>query len=355
VYQNQEQYKKADECLRKAISIKPTNADALNKLGLNFDNLAIYDSAYLYYNKAVLADSSYYHSIYNMARIDRIQNNYKKAEVKLWKALSLQPNYADAYNLLGLCAEDQKKLDSSIYYYTSAIKSDSSMYYSWYNLGRVYQNQDDYKKAEPYLKQAVAIKKSQDALNILALNFENLNHLDSAYYYYIQAKEADSNYFYPWYNLGRLYQNDKKYSQAEMHLKKAISIKPQSAEALNTLGLNFENLQLMDSAIIYYQKSIKADSNYYYPWYNISLLYQDNGDYNTAIAFLKKAISLRPTSTGAYNALANAFDDMGQKDSAIKYYQKALSIDSNYIYAVYNLGRVYRNTQQLALAEKFCV
>lgn len=84
---------------------------------------------------------------------------------------------------------------------------------------------------------------------------------------------------------------------------------------------------------------------------NAGISAYDNGKYQTAITYYKKAIQLAPKNAIAYNNLGNAyFRGLKQPKSALPYYQKATQVQPSYAYGWYNLALCQEQLGQKAAA-----
>jgi len=98
--------------------------------------------------------------------------------------------------------------------------------------------------------------------------------------------------------------------------------------------------------------ALESDPEYSYAWSNLAVITYWEGDRDMAINQAIKAVTLDPrNSRGPYN-LAFALDDNKDYNQAIRWYRKAISIDSSYnadtvfTAASSALGRLYNSFDQ---------
>lgn len=72
--------------------------------------------------------------------------------------------------------------------------------------------------------------------------------------------------------------------------------------------------------------------------------------FEEACEYFRKALELEPLMVSAYNNLGNATMELGDLETAKTYYQKALAIDPDHPLAHHNLGIAYRRQGKLHLA-----
>ena len=86
------------------------------------------------------------------------QNKLDEAIEVFNRALSIKPDYVEAYNNLGIVLKKQNKIDKAIDAYTRAISINSSYVVSYYNLGNLYSEQGKLEKALKLYREAISIK-----------------------------------------------------------------------------------------------------------------------------------------------------------------------------------------------------
>tara|TARA_B100000959_G_C14980373_1_gene623211 strand:+ start:435 stop:2549 length:2115 start_codon:yes stop_codon:yes gene_type:complete len=77
------------------------------------------------------------------------------------------------------------------------------------------------------------------------------------------------------------------------------------------------------------------------PFNNLGEAYEKIADYQKAIHFLKKAVSLAPDFDYAHNNLGTVYGKLNQFDLAIKEYLHVLKVNDQFTAAHYNLGKSY--------------
>ena len=119
---------------------------------------------------------------------------------------------------------------------------------------------------------------------------------------------------------------------------KAISLKPDCAEAYNNLGTVFQDQGKLELAIDAYNASIGVK-----PWqsdvhYNIANVLVLQGKLSEAVKEYNDAIELNPQAANFYNNLGSTLLDLGRIDEAICSYEKAIAINSDLPGAYWNLS-----------------
>ncbi len=111
-----------------------------------------------------------------------------------------------------------------------------------------------------------------------------------------------------------------------------------NTDALYHLGIIAKDRQNYDEAIDYYERVISIDPAYVNAWFGLGGIFIDQTRYDDAHEKFQKVVSLSPDYTNAWYNLGIIAAARGRHDEAITYYQKALSIDPTFVNACYNIG-----------------
>jgi tetratricopeptide (TPR) repeat protein len=134
---------------------------------------------------------------------------------------------------------------------------------------------------------------------------------------------------------------------AERMYRKALEIKPDYAEAHNSLGLVLAAQGRVGEAIAHFSKTLEIKPNDELAHYNLGNMLAGRGQADEAIAHYRKALEIKPDYEAAHFNLANVLAGRGQVDEAIAHYRKALEIKPDDAEAHSNLGVVLAGRGQL--------
>ena len=225
------------------------------------------------------------------------------------KAISLDPEYADAYFWLAtlyhidkalFLAEGytrQSYLDKAIAAYEKAIEynKDEKHKKSYYScLAGAYKARGFLDKAIAALKKAILLEKDDDSL----------------------ASDYRS--------LGYAYEKKKDFKNAITAFKKAVDLKP-SGINYDALGDSYQKINDHVNSIVTFKKAAElTPSNLSYK--SLARAYKANRNYDMAITALKKAVALYPDDKSAYTELGSIYDLQGKKKEAKAAYHKAYEL-----------------------------
>jgi len=142
----------------------------------------------------------------------------------------------------------------------------------------------------------------------------------------------------------------KKFEEATLKYKAALSLDPNSVYAHTALGFVLAKLGRLEEAIASYQTALRLDPNYAIAHNNLGSVLEDQGKLEQAIASYQTALRLDPSNTSVHNNLGSALYNQGKLEQAIASYQTALRLDPNYANAHNNLGFALYNQGKLEAA-----
>ena len=96
------------------------------------------------------------------------------------------------------------------------------------------------------------------------------------------------------WGIGDIYLNNKQYSKAEYHLKKAVQLDPDEPIYNYLLGCTYTYLQETDRAISHLEKATELDDSQDIYWGQPGWVYGYNRDIDKGIEYLKRALALNP-------------------------------------------------------------
>jgi tetratricopeptide (TPR) repeat protein len=114
------EYDSAKIYYRRALSIQPDYAEALNGYGNALMGLNEYDSALIMMNKGLEANPDYDYGKYSKALVYFYKQNYRQSREELFDLLENTPDYYDAMVLAGDDYYVEQKNDSAFYWYQKA-------------------------------------------------------------------------------------------------------------------------------------------------------------------------------------------------------------------------------------------
>ena len=115
--------------------------------------------------------------------------------------------------------------------------------------------------------------------------------------------------------------------QAIELIEKALSIKPDFAEAHSNLGNALKALGRLDDAVERFEKSLSLKPNFVDAHSNLGLAFHIQGKVEQAIESYKKALNIKRDNAEVHSNLGNAYRELGEIDEAIRHHQRAISLN----------------------------
>jgi len=130
------------------------------------------------------------------------------------------------------------------------------------------------------------------------------------------------------FNMGVALSQKRLYQKALYYLNKALEIKPDYVDALNTLGVCYIKLGKPEKGVKYLKKALKIVKNHSDSLYNLGLFYFQTGNYLKAEINFKKALQANPYHLDAKAKLAECLSILRKYKEAIFQIETLLSLDS---------------------------
>lgn len=237
-----------------------------------------------------------------------------EASVLYSQILAVQPNHADALNLLGVIATQAGRPEDAVRLIQAAVAETPSNASFYNNLGNALQVRGNLQEAIAAYEKALTL----------------------------QSNDADTHF-----NLGCLLAKLERYGDAESSYGRALELQPAMVEAHNNLGFVLHMQGRFQEAAASYRQAIALTPQYAEAHSNLGNVLRDQGDYEVARASLQQALWLNPDYAEAHYNLGNVFLETGQLTEAVASFQKAIESNPRLAVAHDNLGIAFRKLGQL--------
>jgi len=194
------------------------------------------------------------------------------------------------------------------------------------------------------------------------------------------AVKEDDNYALAHYNLAKVYQELKRWDDAQRHLNRVVTLLPNEARYHYDLGMCYQNLDRLDLAMKEYEKALQLNPKLYVAHFRLGTIYMTTDKPKEADAAFRRAIEINPRfikpfvklsllylnydypelamqvlqaglaineySAEAHNMLGVSHQFLKQYDKAIASFKKALELKGDLLDAAYNLGMTYASADR---------
>lgn len=337
LYFQQGEIEKSEAALQKAIAANPDNAETQFFFGLVRYKQNRDEEALKAFQRSIQLDPTNAEVHYFLGEVYDRQNKPAESIAEYRRAVELNPKYAEAWYDLGVAYNaranaqnsDAALYEEAIKAYKEVIRLKPTDGQSYANLGDIYRQLDRldeaisaYRLATTFIKDNaelysnfgfVAARRAMNPVyrTFWKTSFENFEKA-------VALNVASSNYI-DYQNLGWAYRNAARGDLPDQNLFRDKMQKARDA---------FQKALALDPPA-----KIAAAINL-----NLGMTLTDLGDYQGAMAALKKATEQQPNWLVAINELGLAYRKLNDFDNAARQFRLALAIDGNYAPGYYNLA-----------------
>lgn len=206
---------------------------------------------------------------------------------------------AGAHHKLGIAylRDRPPALQSAYIEFQKAIELDPKNRDSQYALGHVYFKQRNYPEAISSFKKVLSIDPDySEGHNYLGKVYSVQGEFDKALASY-RAALGNTRYATPemaYWNMGLLYNRQKKYKDAVRELKNALNVNPTIVGVHNLLGEVYAKLKKPKKAISSYREAIRITPDDINAHYNLACVYLKDGSEALAEEEFNRVFALSP-------------------------------------------------------------
>ena len=255
--------------------------------------------------KDILAlDQSESTSYQIVGKIYSLLNNHKRAIDNFIRAIELNPkcnlNYISVSQSFNAIGENEK----GISYLEKGVKIVGNDPLIFYNLGIIYQNNQNLDQAEINFHKAIKLKPYfPDALNNLGNVYYKKMDYERSAYYIKRSINQNNNSSMAFHNLANTQRSMGMYKEAIIFYKNALEIKPEQIESMNALGLTYYDVFQNKSGIECFKSILEIDKKNYYAKRNLAIGYVKTGYFKKAIKLFKETLEKLPNCIISINNL----------------------------------------------------
>jgi protein O-GlcNAc transferase len=251
----------------------------------------------------------------------------EKAEQKYKKILSFDVCQVEAWYNLGKIYYQNQRYQESLEYLLKALELDSSKAIWHYELGLVLEKLGAIPQAIRAYQEALVIDPQWiSAYNSLGNIWFESGELEQAESMYRQVLSACPDHCAGYINLGNILMAQSQVEEAIEAYEKALSLKPRDPDILHNLGVAFE---------------AKHDQSEAYSYFGYSCYRQ--GSYQEAINYYQKFLETQTGDVAFYAALADCYKSLNQYPEAINIYQEAIRLYPKSDWLYFNLGVAFQD------------
>ena len=311
-------------------------------IGLSHVFLGEFDHAITAFTKAMDLSPNFAAAYNNLGMVYGKKSDYAQAIEMLDKAIELNPNYADAYSNRGIVSSLKGDYAHAIEMLDKAIELNPNHADAYSNRGIANLKRGNYISAIVDLDKAIELNPNHaDAYNNRGVIYNNKGEVDLAIADCTKAIELNPNHADAYYNRSLAYHKKGEFARAIKDCERTIELNPNHADAYNSRGVIYNNKGEVDLAIADCTKAIELNPNHADAYYNRSLAYHKKGEFARAIKDCERTIELNPNHADAYNSRGIAYRQIGKLTRAIADFDRSIELNPNDASAYNNRGGSY--------------
>ncbi|MDY6906215.1 MAG: tetratricopeptide repeat protein [Thermodesulfobacteriota bacterium] len=262
-------YRAAEKILQKLSEKFPQDPHVFYHLGVVYKQRGKDSDAASVYERALAADPEHTHALLNLGVLMMEEGDRRGAEESFLRLVAIDPAYSLGWFNLGVLLIDAEEVDRARECLETARTLDPENTGTLFQLANVYLKQKQVDAALPIFEQIIRIVGNDpDFCFNVAMMLQACGAYDAAMQYYEKAGEMRAGL---------------------RHL------------AYNNIGLCLQEQNRFDEAIVFYEKSISADSSYAAAYMNMANVFRHNNQAEKAIEYYKKSVELEPSLVGLNN------------------------------------------------------
>jgi tetratricopeptide (TPR) repeat protein len=168
-------------------------------------------------------------------------------------------------------------------------------------------------RAEQFFKQGVELTKAN-----------NYSKAEALYRAAVKFDNSRPDYYH---ELGYALHRLKKYKDSVVAFQKSVNLGSTNKDAQKILGLNYIELKNWIEAQKVYAEIIRQGDNSFLANYNLGIAAENSGNYQSAIAALRRAVEVEPNNAKAHFELGRCYHKFGIRNLAEKEYH--ILLDQN--------------------------
>jgi tetratricopeptide (TPR) repeat protein len=270
-------------------------------------------------------------SAIQQARTYYAAKDYSNAIAVCQKVLAVEPNNADALNLLGMSLTPVRRYQEAIVSLQHALQVQPKNPGYLYNLGDAYFFSKDYPKATSAYESAVAAKPdadfAADAYQWIGESFYHQKKYDPAAKAFLQSLKMKPDNASVLYELGLNYLDAGRSADAETNFLHTLRLSPNHVSANYYLGWIYDDRLDPEKAVPYLETALRANPKFSLGHRELGYAYFQLKQYPDAEAETKQELQAEPKDTLGWYLLGEIYVSMGKKMEAMHVYNTLLSLD----------------------------
>jgi tetratricopeptide (TPR) repeat protein len=269
------------------------------------------------------------------------------------RVLAIQPNHADALQLVGGIACQAGQYDIAAKWISRAIEQNPNVPAWFSNLGLALERQGKLEDALASYDKALELRPAYEiALSNRGNVLKALGRTDEALASYDKALALNPDYVEALNNRSNVLKSLGRLAEALAGYDKAIGLNPTFATAFNGRGMILRGMKRAEDALASYDKALALSPDLVDAHNNRGAVLAELMRFDEALLSYDRALALNPNLLSTLNNRGNLLQELDRVDEALADYEKALSLDPSCVAALNGRGNTLRRLKRLHEAEK---
>ena len=328
------------------IAINPQDISAYMSRGNTYSVLGQDESALADYSKAISINPEFTDAYYSRSLIYSSLGQDEKAEADRRRISEIDPLNSEGsaviHNKSGRENYHRNEYEKAVNDFTQAISIYPQFAEAYKNRGDAYSKLERYNNALADYDKAISLDpKYTEAYEARVLNYERIKQYDRVIADYTQIIAIDPKDNSAYKDRASLYRALEQYDKAIADYTKAIAIDPENGSGYFSRAKIYEELEQYDKAIADVTAIIAINPDEGYRYAHRASLYKELGQYDKVIADHTQAIAIEPQNISGYALRGEIYEELGQYDKAIADYTQVIAIDPDNSFYARRRARVY--------------
>lgn len=276
----------------RALDVAGSSHIAHNNMGCALIESGRFKEALPHFFKVLDIDPNEFRAHYNVGLILLQEGRYGEAVEHFCKVLKRHPDHEQTHLRMGIALAQEGRTQEALTHYYHALRIDPNYKEAHNYLGVSLEEEGGTKEAVRHFAEALrispyyreALTNLESALNSSRDEDESIGMLRD-----LQEESAENPVLY--YEMGRLHLLKKDFEKAEKSYRRALTVYPEYAPALEQLAWVYTLQKRNEEALALYEKVDALRPGNAGVSYNIACLYGRQKKTSKSIAWLEKAIS----------------------------------------------------------------
>jgi predicted O-linked N-acetylglucosamine transferase (SPINDLY family) len=248
-----------------------------------------------------------------------------EAEGLYRQILAVDPNYAEAWHMLGVVANQVGQRKLSAEWIRKAISFNPNNPESHYNLGNTLKDDGHTDEAIVSFQRALALRPAYaEAANNLGVVLSVRGRYAEAIAVCRRAVELRPDMVAAHYNLGNALKDHGDMEEAIRTYRRALEFDPKFAQGYNNLGVALDGLGRYDDAVTVFNRALEFQPAFAEAENNRGAALYRKGQMDEAEEACRRALQFKPNFSDAHNNLGNVLSARGLVDEAVAEFRRAL-------------------------------